>query len=84
MCTSDFFLCFFQLYFFFIISERLHKNTYNEIDIPIESGGCAPGNYAGKYIDGLDIGNEVQMWILNSNQNDTSVALCLTHVSRVN
>merc|ERR1719350_655238 len=49
------------------IKAHLHKNTYNEIkDIGV---GCAPGNYAGKYIDGLDIGNEVQMWILNSNQD---------------
>ena len=57
----------------------MHKNTYNEIkDIPIE-GGCGTGKYAGTMYDGLDIGNEVQMWILNANQNDTSDALCLTH-----
>ena len=79
MCTSDSVFCFFSLYSFSIISEHLHKNTYNEIkDIPIE-GGCASGNWGGKYFDGLDLGNEVQMWISNANQNDTSDPLCLTH-----
>ena len=78
MCTSDSVFCFFSLYSFSIASEHLHKNTYNEIkDIPIE-GGCGTGKYAGTMYDGLDIGNEVQMWILNANQNDTSDALCLT------
>ena len=55
------------------------KNTFNKIeDISVE-GGCGTGVRDGRYYDGLDIGNEVQMWILNSNQNDTSDALCLTH-----
>ena len=72
-------MCFFWLYSFSIISEHLYKNEYNEIkDIPVE-GGCGTGMYAGQHFDGLDLGNEVQMWILNANQNDTSDALCLTH-----
>merc|ERR1712008_172376 len=61
------------------IKEHLHKNTYNEIkDIPV-MGGCGHGNYGGTYHKGLDLGNAVQIWILNANQNDTSDALCLTH-----
>ena len=81
MCTSDSVFCFFSLYsLFFIASEHLHKNPYNEIkDIPIE-GGCGTGRIAGTWHAGLDLGNEVQMWILNANQNDTSDALCLTHI----
>jgi hypothetical protein len=61
------------------IKEHLHKNTYNEIkDIPVK-GGCGKGKIEGDpaFYDGLDLGNEVQMWILNANQNDTSDALCL-------
>jgi hypothetical protein len=61
------------------IKEHLHKNTFNMIeDISVE-GGCGTGNYAGTYYDGLDLGNEVKMWILNADQNDMSDALCLTH-----
>ena len=67
------------MHYFSIISEHLHKNTFNKIeDISVE-GGCVPGNYGEKYYDGLDLGNEVQMWILNASQNDTSDALSLTH-----
>ena len=69
------------MYSFSIISEHLYKNTYNEIkDIPVK-GGCGTGKleYGGTYYEGMDLGNEVQMWILNANQNDTSDALCLTH-----
>ena len=48
-------------------------------DIPME-GGCGAGKYDdGENYPGLDLGNEVQMWILNASQNDTSDALCLTH-----
>ena len=72
-------MCFFWLYSFSIISEHLYKNEYNEIkDIPVE-GGCGHGNYGDTYYKGLDLGNAVQIWILNANQNDTSDALCLTH-----
>ena len=75
------FFCFFSLYSFSIASEHLHKNTYNQIkDIPVE-GGCGSGKIEGNpaFYNGLDLGNEVQMWILNASQNDTSDALSLTH-----
>jgi hypothetical protein len=68
------------LYSFSIASEHLHKNTYNQIkDIPVE-GGCGSGKIEGNpaFYNGLDLGNEVQMWFLNANQNDISDALCLT------
>ena len=67
------------MYPFSIISDHLYKNTFNKIEDISVGGGCVPGNFGGDYYDGLDLGNEVQMWILNASQNDTSDALCLTH-----